>query len=108
MHFIWVHMELFIFSSQHHILLVQSWTALETSQHKVGMYLCSTSNRVAALLVSIIWVLTGAMLCVCVCVDRHWAAGGLQRGVPPSSEGLSRMEVQEQEAQRRRKWSEGS
>lgn len=42
-----MHMELFIFSSQHHILLVQSWTALETSQHEVGMYLCSTSNRVA-------------------------------------------------------------
>ena len=40
--------------------------------------------------------------CCCCCCCRHRAAGRLQGGVPPASEGLPRLEVQEQETQRGR------
>lgn len=43
-----------------------------------------------------------------VLVRRHRAASRLQGGVPPPPEGLSRLEVQEQEAHGRLQRSEGS
>lgn len=51
---------------------------------------------------------SGASVLSGVFASRHRAAGGLQGGVPPPPEGLPRVEVQEQETQRRRKRSEGS